>query len=125
MLNLILINMHIVMHTIKILVSMYVPLINHIKKIGSGERIRILDLGCGDGSFIKGMIRAGIQADYIATDISHVMVNMAKNNLYNRKIKLFVADGFNLPLKSNIKFDIHIDSVLHHLIGKTRAESFI
>jgi hypothetical protein len=37
---------------------------------------------------------------------------------------LFVADAFNIPLKPDLKFDvIHLDSVLHHLFGKTRGKS--
>lgn len=117
-------DMHAHNHTYHKDPGFYIPIINHIRKIGSDEKIRILDLGCGDGSFIKGMIGADIRADFIGTDVSHVMVNMAKKNLYDHKTKLFVADGFNLPLRAGIKFNlIHLDSVLHHLIGKTRSES--
>ncbi|HEY7082044.1 MAG TPA: class I SAM-dependent methyltransferase, partial [Nitrososphaeraceae archaeon] len=104
--------------------SFYIPLVNHLKRIRSNNSLRILDLGCGDGSFIKGMIGAGIHADFVGTDLSYVMVDMAQNNLNEYGTGLFVADGFNLPLQPDVKFDlIHIDSVLHHLIGKTRAES--
>jgi SAM-dependent methyltransferase len=105
--------------------SFYVPLAEQVRKLGKEKVIRILDLGCGDGSFIKGIIEAGVQADFVATDISYLMVNMAKSNLKDQETLLFVADGFNLPLNPNIKFDlIHIDSVLHHLIDKTRSRSF-
>ena len=53
------------------------------------------------------------------------MVNLAKEEFPNKDVGLFVADGFKLPLRENTKFDIiHIDGVLHHLIGKTRKESF-
>jgi hypothetical protein len=35
-----------------------------------------------------------------------------------------VADGFNLPISTETKFDlIHLDSVLHHLIGRNRNQS--
>lgn len=52
------------------------------------------------------------------------MIKMAKNGLDFSRVEFLVADGFKMPLKPEAKFDlIHIDSVLHHLIGKTRAES--
>ena len=37
----------------------------------------------------------------------------------------FLADGFKIPIKCNIRFNvIHMDSVLHHhLIGRTRGKS--
>jgi SAM-dependent methyltransferase len=104
--------------------SFYLSLISHIKKIESGSRIKILDVGCGDGGFIKSTIMTGIDAVFVGTDVSHSMINMAKNNLDCSKVELFIADGFKLPIKSEIKFDlIHISSVLHHLIGNTRSQS--
>jgi SAM-dependent methyltransferase len=106
--------------------SSYLPIIEYIKKIESGSRIKILDIGCGDGSFIKSSIMTGIDAFFVGTDVSYNMINMAKNNLDHQRVELFVADGFKLPIKSEIKFDlIHIDSVLHHLIGNTRSQSMV
>ena len=38
---------------------------------------------------------------------------------------VLIADGFKIPFKNEVTFDIvHIDMVLHHLIGKNRSESF-
>ena len=105
----------------------YSPLINYIRKSAfhSNGKMRVFDLGCGDGSFIQAFIKAGISADYIGSDISQVMINMAKQNLDYHRIGLFVADGFKLPLQPQTKFDIiHIDSVLHHLIEITRSKSW-
>jgi hypothetical protein len=37
---------------------------------------------------------------------------------------LSVSDAFNLPIRSQITFDvIHLDSVLHHIISNTKSES--
>ena len=84
-------------------------------------RIKILDIGCGDGSFIKNALVAGVDADFVGFDISINMLKMAKNSLDCPGVQLLAADGFKMPLKPEAKFDlIHIDSVLHHLIGKTR-----
>jgi SAM-dependent methyltransferase len=96
---------------------------NDIQRRKPDSRIKILDIGCGDGSFIKNVLTAGIDADMIGFDISINMLKMAKNNL-DCHVQLFAADGFTMPLQPEAKFDlIHIDSVLHHLVGKTRTES--
>ncbi len=106
--------------------NFYVPLIDHLKlRFIPDNKLRILDIGCGDGSFIKNMIEAGINAEFIGSDISSSMINIAKEKLNGQSgVELFVADGFELPLIAETKFDlIHIDSVLHHLVGKTRSKS--
>jgi len=88
------------------------------------KRIRILDVGCGDGSFIKKLLDLGMYADFVGFDISHAMVRKCENNLIGQNVNLCVSDAFNLPIKSQINFDvIHLDSVLHHVISKTRSES--
>src|SRR5919108_3231448 len=104
--------------------SFYLSIISSIQKIKPGERIKVLDVGCGDGSFIKSMVMTGIDANIIGTDVSLSMINIAKKNLNYPRVELFLADAFKLPLKSESKFDlIHIDSVLHHLIGNTKYQS--
>jgi SAM-dependent methyltransferase len=97
---------------------------NDIQRRDPDARIKILDIGCGDGSFIKNALTGGIDADFVGFDISINMLKMAKNSVDRPGVQLIAADGFKMPLKPEAKFDlIHIDSVLHHLIGKTRAES--
>ena len=100
----------------------YRSVIGDLAKIGSP--VRLLDLGCGDGSFIKSIVDHGISGDYLGIDISPSMLRFALEGLRERNVNLVVADGFNLPLRPEVKFDlIHLDSVLHHLIGKTRSRS--
>jgi 2-polyprenyl-3-methyl-5-hydroxy-6-metoxy-1,4-benzoquinol methylase len=104
--------------------NFYIPIINHIKRIKTYDKIRILDVGCGDGTFINSMIRAGINAFFLGSDISSAMVTTAKEKVNHQGVDLLVADGFRLPIKPEIKFDvIHIDRVLHHLTGKTISNS--
>jgi len=105
----------------------YSPLINDIRTTAfhSNGKARVFDLGCGDGSFIRSVVDAGVSADYIGSDISQVMINIAKQNLAYSQVTFFVSDGFNLPFRPQTKFDIiHIDAVLHHLIGTTRSKSW-
>jgi SAM-dependent methyltransferase len=85
---------------------------------------KFLDIGCGNGSFIKALIEADIRVRYFALDVTLEMIKKAKKNLAGFNIEFFVADGFKIPIRSDVKFDvIHIDSVLHHLIEGTRAKS--
>ena len=98
----------------------------------------LLDVGCGNGSFIKSFVdmqqRKKAQSDnidyyFLATDVSFEMIKLAKENLsalskYDKNICLFVSYAFNLPIQENKKFDIiHMDSVLHHLIDGSRRKS--
>ena len=105
--------------------TFYQSIINNIKRIRAKDQLRVLDLGCGNGSFIKGLITSGVNGIFIGTDVSDNMIKDAKSDLsQNEQVQLLVADGFNLPMSSETKFDlIHLDSVLHHLIGNTRAQS--
>lgn len=98
---------------------------DHLKSRLDNKKIKVLDLGCGDGSFIKNLIAGGINAEFIGSDISSSMINIAKEKLGDQSnVELLVCDGFKLPLIMQAKFDvIHLDSVLHHLVGKTRSKS--
>jgi len=103
----------------------YPIIINHIKRIiASKSDAKLLDIGCGDGSFVKSLVEAGIKMNYYASDLSFGMITLGKKNLSGYNVELLVADAFYIPIKSDLKFDvIHLDSVLHHLIGKTRGKS--
>jgi SAM-dependent methyltransferase len=117
------------------------------------HKLMVLDVGCGNGSFIKALIEKAQQkirkqennenaADIdahvnyciLATDMSFEMIKLAKENLASLKhigkdrnyydVELFVSYAFNLPLRPHKKVDIiHIDSVLHHLVDRTRMKS--
>ncbi len=88
--------------------------------------MKIFDFGCGDGFFIKKMIDDGIEAEFFGSDLSTSMINLSKEKFRNEDVNLFVADGFMLPFSAKTKFDIiHVDAVLHHIIGKTRRESIV
>ncbi len=94
-------------------------------KLNYGKRgLRFLDVGCGDGGFIKRAISVGIDCQFVGTDLSFEMIKTAQENLKGINTDLIVCDGFNLPIRSANKFDcIHLDSVLHHLIRQTKSKS--
>ena len=96
----------------------YVPLAREIQKHEFGKRIRIVDLGCGDGNFIREMIKTGIDADFYGTDLSRSMIDMSRELLSIASVDLIIADGLKFPFSSGARFEvIHLDSVLHHLIS--------
>jgi SAM-dependent methyltransferase len=100
----------------------YRPLVTILKKTILPKNI--LDIGCGDGGFIKSITKQGIITNYLGIDLSTAMIQTALKNLRNHDGNLVVADVFHLPLSPNSMFDlIHIDSVIHHIVGKTRSES--
>ena len=54
------------------------------------------------------------------------MLTTAKKTIDSHRVEWVAADGFKMPLKSEAKFDlIHIDSVLHHIVAKTKGKSFV
>jgi SAM-dependent methyltransferase len=103
----------------------YLSLAKEIKRVLPTEKqLSFLDVGCGDGGFIKALIEQGIVAKYLATDLSFNMLVKASDNLSGLDVDMLQADALQLSLRESQKFDIiHIDSVLHHLIGRTRGES--
>jgi 2-polyprenyl-3-methyl-5-hydroxy-6-metoxy-1,4-benzoquinol methylase len=112
-------------HNYKMHPSFYSTVANKIKQdVSDSADLKLLDVGCGDGTFIKSLISAGVKAEFLATDISFTMSNMARINLRLNKTEIVVADAFNIPLIGDMRFDvIHVAFLLHHLIGKTRAMS--
>lgn len=103
----------------------YEPIVDYIRSYRSKSNdLRILDFGCGDGSFIKSLITAGIKANYFGTDLSHRMIKSTALDPIFATSNFFVSDGFNLPIHEQCMFDvIHLDSVLHHLIDKSWRKS--
>lgn len=104
--------------------EVYTPIINYLKKTEHSDARKILDFGCGDGLFLKCLIDNKIKGDFFGSDISQGMINLAREKTQERNVDLFLADGFKMPINPNAKFDvIHVDMILHHLIGETRSES--
>ena len=88
--------------------------------------IRVLDVGCGSGGFIKALAKLLPDAEFIGIDPSKEMIKLASEHLKEfGNVALRIMDGFEIQEAFNDKtFDlIHIDAVLHHLIAPTRAQS--
>lgn len=84
----------------------------------------MLDFGCGDGSFIKSLLNSDVNAEYFGTGISETMITMASTRLKSPHVNFLVSDGFNMSFSKNLRCDlIHLDSVIHHIIGKSISET--
>ena len=103
----------------------YYELLDYIHKIKSNNKLRILDVGCGGGSFIETAIRYGMHADFVGIDIAENMIEIARNKLLERdNVELYVMDIFSIRKEISTKFDIiYVHEVLHHLIARTQGGS--
>jgi SAM-dependent methyltransferase len=104
--------------------SFYIDLSNFVHRIKRSDGLRILDVGCGSGSFIKALIECGTTAHFVGIDLSEKMIERAKSKLKDHDVELYVMDvnqiRRHIPIKYNV---IHLGSVLHHLIGRTQGQS--
>ena len=60
----------------------HLSVIKQIKSIiPTNGDANFLDIGCGNGNFIKALINANIKANYFAFDLSLKMIEIARENL--------------------------------------------
>ena len=84
----------------------------------------VLDVGCGSGVFLQA-VQLAIDIDkIIGVDLSEEMI---KKSLFHHdsseNISLLNCDVLRLPLKGSSFNLIYVESLLHHLVGETRAQS--
>lgn len=90
--------------------------ISHLFK--NKKRIRILDVGCGDGNSAKYFLEYFKNIEYIGIDISSDSIKVARNNNNNSKFHFEVYDGKNIPFEQK-SFDlVFIACVMHHVSPK-------
>lgn len=77
-----------------------------------------VDLGCGDGYFLDEVGKKTSIDKLVGVDISKEMLNK-----YDGDADLIAGSVGDIPLSENSVDLIHIDTVLHHLVGSTRQES--
>lgn len=82
--------------------------------IERGNKIRVLDVGCGDGAVIAAINNHDLmsQVDITGVDNSKIRINNARNIL---NTKIVYGDALNLPLKS-LSYDlVYSLMVMEHL----------
>lgn len=88
-----------------------------VAEMGAGERL--LDIGCGDGSFLTHLLDTTDLAEAVGMDISSGMLSTDRRN----RLVVCLGDAQELPFLAD-KFHItHFDTVLHHIVGDSRSES--
>lgn len=79
------------------------------------SRKRVLDLGCGDGTYTLELFVRGHPASIKGVDLADEAVKVAQKKIDSHQVTFEVNSGDELPYESN-SFDIvHIRGVLHHM----------
>jgi SAM-dependent methyltransferase len=93
--------------------------VSSIIKSVAPEEPRVLDVGCGNGKFIRSLIDRDIAESGVGFDISQEM--LPDDNASS--VQFFQASATSIPISEGT-FDIaSINDVLHHLVGPSRAKS--
>lgn len=98
------------------------------------KRIKVLDVGCGNGRFAKFLIKSGFQIEYLGIDSSKKLLNLAvgefdqrenreKNKAMSVKFeRVDILKGINV----SGKFDLIVCfGVLHHIPGLENRRKFL
>lgn len=85
------------------------------------EGDKILDLGCGNGRFLK--ILAGKKVDYVGVDQSEKLIEIAK--MVYPKSNFQATDVFNLPSPDNFFDKIFCVRAFHHIPSKELRSRFL
>ncbi|HOC96282.1 MAG TPA: class I SAM-dependent methyltransferase [bacterium] len=80
------------------------------------EKIKILDIGCGNGRLIKFLNELNLNYEYVGIDNSRMQIKNALKNFGNQKnVKFIEADALAIPFNNN-EFDlIFCIATFHHL----------
>ena len=85
---------------------------------------RVLDLGCGTGLELEEYFRLNPEADVTGIDLSEAMLNVLKEKLPDRKIRLIPGSYFDVPLGEN-EYDaaVSVES-LHHFPAEQKESLY-
>lgn len=76
---------------------------------------RVVDIGCGDGTYTVEVCDAGGASGVTGLDPVHAAVRVARDKVGDRPITLTVGSAFDLPYRDD-SFDLaYLRGVLHHM----------
>lgn len=108
-------------YKIKKKVNSFVGLIN---KFLNKDKLKIVEIGCGTGTYTASYSKKLKSSRVIATDISEEMVNLCKNNNKNKNAKFEVRSAYNTKYPSKSVDVVCGFYVLHH-INQTKVKKEI
>jgi len=87
----------------------------------------MLDLGCGDASSLKPILKKAMLTNYLGIDLSLAAIQLAKKNLLQleEKVQWLSCDLNSLELNKSDYFDLVYSSfAIHHLLDQDKAALF-
>jgi ubiquinone/menaquinone biosynthesis C-methylase UbiE len=82
------------------------------------DKPTILDIGCGDGTFLKTINKYSDIERLVGIELASKMLPDNRS-----EINYCVGDGLSLPFQDNLFNVVHLDAVLHHVVSGTRSSS--
>lgn len=81
-----------------------------------GDRLKILDVACGNGRFINDLNKAKVNYDYLGIDFNDYLLQQAKLKHHSNHIKFRKIDVVNDFIKIKNTFDVVVCfGLMHHL----------
>lgn len=80
---------------------------------------RILDVGCGNGKFVQGLVDRDIAESGVGFDISQEMLPDDNTSA----VQFSQASATSIPIREGTFDIVTINDVLHHLVGPSRTKS--
>ena len=80
-----------------------------LASVAAGHQLRVLDLGCGDGSLAAASRNCGIDTDWVGVDIREDAIELAREHDSQATFMVSSADSLDFP---DASFDVVIAAVL-------------
>jgi ubiquinone/menaquinone biosynthesis C-methylase UbiE len=95
------------------------------RRLAKKKHPRILELGCGNGTFTKQLVAAFPEARITAVDLSPAYIQHAKERfIQHRNVDFILGDAESLPFKANT-FDAVVSVFLHHELPRPVRENVL
>lgn len=76
---------------------------------------RVLDVGCGDGTYTIELFDRGLPDCMYALDIAQEALKVARGKTAERRISYGISSAYALPFPSDSLDIVHLRAVLHHM----------